>query len=613
MTCLLNDAGIAIGLTSLPFRQEIEFYTEEFEQSLFRKYKKAVLDNFSSDVRNTFDAEFQDCFYKPIPYYLFGSFDLAVITLVDDFEMMARTFRPFDPMLSSRKGKGYRENFFYKVITGPTPQFREDDSIVRVAQRTFLKDERAPLLVMSLLKLNNALLLGAGTEFLRGVVRFIKAAAKRHETQNPSLQVVLLESYTSNEITLLVFTDSYSSAAELITSIREIRVLDLSKPDGEVFTREAALDLIKDCLITALSPANPEEKILHAPVFADTETYFGFDFRMLYPEQRALLNLINSNDLLDMFCQWSIKPGHLRHSIDELVKEYRDDVSGCIGRGDIIEQTQGLSTKQVIERLLNSIQNEELPRHATRRQTMPKLTERVVAALPHDGNVAIEYDGPDLRPLAFSVSEITEIQDHLRAVWTPKILTGKLLNTFTNFNDGILDPALYGYFIELLPFMELIQNTVAYWHERTGQTSLGTICQTVEKLTDNFERAYRNRFYNSYRMGDVTDFNLDFKGGIQQLLTSFDAAYKAICSLLGRPESFVYVAGSPGVYSTRYEVRLNYYHVFQPEIFGCIANHEAANFYLTRLDPSNIPSFAREGGLMNGSGDLTGGEKDSSY
>lgn len=242
---------------------------------------------------------------------------------------------------------------------------------------------------------------------------------------------------------------------------------------------------------------------------------------------------------------------------------------------------------------------------------MPKLAERVVAALPHDDNIGTEYDGPDLRPLAFSIPEITEIQDHLRAVWTPKILTGKLLNAFTNFNDGILDPALYGYFIELLPFMELIQNTVAYWHQRPGQTSLGTICQTLEKLTDNFERAYRNRFYNSYRMGDVTDFNLDFKGGIQQLLTSFDAAYKAICSLLGRPESFVYVAGSPGVYSTRYEVRLNYYHVFQPEIFGCIANHEAANFYLTRLDPSDIPSFAREGGLMNGSGHLNDDKKDS--
>jgi hypothetical protein len=140
--------------------------------------------------------------------------------------------------------------------------------------------------------------------------------------------------------------------------------------------------------------------------------------------------------------------------------------------------------------------------------------------------------------------------------------------------------------------MELIQKTVVDWQAPANKTSLGLICATLEKVTDNFERAYRNRFYNSYRMGDITDFNLDFKGGIQQLISSFDAAYKAICSELGRPESFVYVAGSPGVYSTRYEVRLNFYHVFQPEIFACIANHEAANFYFTRFNGRSVPWFA---------------------
>src|SRR6185503_14269265 len=218
MNCLLGDAGIAIGLTSLPFRQELEFYTNEIAGSLFPHYRDAVRNNFSQARDTPSYFEFEKYFYKPVPYYLFGSFDMAVLAVVDDFEMMARTFRAFDPMLSSAETKPYRENFFYKVITGPTPQFKSDDSIVRIAERTFLTDDRPPLFAMSLLKLNNVLLLGGGTEFLRTVVRFIHATAKRQNENSKNMRWILLESYAANEITLLVFTNCYSAAAQLITT-----------------------------------------------------------------------------------------------------------------------------------------------------------------------------------------------------------------------------------------------------------------------------------------------------------------------------------------------------------------------------------------------------------
>lgn len=596
MSCLLGDAGIAIGLTSLPFRHERGFY-KNLAESLFPNYKKAVRDNFSPSLANSaYDSEFDDFFYKPAPYYLFGSFDLAVISLVDDFEMMARTFRPFDPMLPSPEENPRRQNFVYKVITGPTPQFRTTDSLVRLAQRTFLSEERPPLFAMSLLKLNNEVLLGTGAEFLRMVVRFVQSKAKHQRALTPNMQWLLLESYSANEITLLVFADNYASAAQLITSIRETRVQDLL--DAELGESHRPAELMERCLLNDLATLqNRKQDVSVATLFADTESYFGFDFRLLNPEKRSsILDAIDPNDSLDLFCQWSVRPGHLHHSIQELVETKKADVSTCIGRGDLLEQVRSGRTRNVIEEVLLSLDDKSLPRHARRRQTIPALDREVISASAGI-NSGAEYEEPDLSGLAFSVNEITEIQDALRAIWAPKILTGKVLNAFTNFNDGILDPALYGYFVELLPLMELIQQTVSRWHAPPDNANLTVVCKTLEKIIDNFERGYRNRFYNSYRMGDISDFNLDFKGGVQQLLTSFDAAYKAICSVLGKPESFVYVAGSPGVYSTRYEVRLNYYHVFQPEIFGCIANHEAANSYLVRPEFQEMPWFARAGGL----------------
>jgi len=593
MNCLLGDAGIAIGLTSLPFRQETKFYQNELHDSLFPNYKRAVLENFSAnDTGSGFASEFRESFYKPVPYYLFGSFDLAVLTLVDDFEMMARTFRAFDPMLSSAQNKSYPENFFYKVITGPTPQFKRDDSIVKLAAQTFLKEDRLPLFAMSLLKLNNALLLGAGTELLRLVIRFINAIAKRQAAANGKVQAILLESYSANEITLLVFTSSYSAAAKLITFIREARLRDLLEAGSSVLRADESPVYLQHCLLTELITGQGKDiDVLNASLFIDTESYFGFDFRLLDPAQRALLERIDSNDTMDLFCQWSVRPGHLGSSIEELGQRNQSEVATCVGRGDLFEQARNLTTRQMIQQVLASLDAESLPRHAKRRQTMPAMAGGVVQSLTLERTNG-EYVEADLSLMSFTVEEITAIQDRLRAVWAPKILTAKVLNAFTNYNDGILDPALYGYFVELLPLMKLIQQTVFDWYEAPQKVDLGLVCATLEKVTDNFERAYRNRFYNSYRMGDITDFNLDFKGGIQQLITSFDAAYKAICSELGRPESFVYVAGSPGVYSTRYEVRLNYYHVFQPEIFASIVNHEAANFYFTRFVGQPLPPFA---------------------
>jgi hypothetical protein len=596
MNCLLGDAGIAIGLMSLPFRQERKFYDQEIKNALFPNYKNAVLKNFAPDLTGSLKAEFEKHFYEPVPYYLFGSFDLAVLTLVDDFEMTSRTFRPFDPALSTEKGKKYRENFFHKVITGPTPRFNPTDSIVSIAQQTFLGDNRPPLFAMSLLKLNNALLLGTGTEFLRLVVRFIHATAKQQKAENPNMKVILLESYASHEITVLTFTDNYSAVSRLIRKVRESRVSDLEGSGSGAPERDDVRSILRNCLLPDL-PMNGTkgQDISSAPLFTDTESYFGFDFDLLDPAKQSLLEKIDPTDALDLYCQWYVKPGHLQATFDEIEQHSEGDVSGCVGRGDLYEHTKGLTTRRAIEQVVSSVIKDS-PKYARRRQTTPAVSpfqRRIPSGKKQD------YAEPDLSGMRFTVEEIKEIQNHLRAVWTPKILTGKILNAFTNFNDGILDPGLYGYFIELLPLMESIQQMVATWHEASEQTDLSLICKTLEKLTDNFERAYRNRFYNSYRMGDITDFNLEFKGGIQQSLSSFDAAYKAICSVLGRKESFAYVAGSPGVYSTRHEVRLNYYHVFQPEIFGSIANHEAANFYLTRFSPADVPPFARTGSLAD--------------
>ena len=138
MECLLDDAGIFIGLITLPIQHEMTFYKNEIEEGIFGTYKKAVRGNFEKIKDKRFLKEYDECFYLPKPYYLFGRYDMAILSLIDDFEFCSRTFHSFDPMTSSAGKKPYLENFKHQVITGPTPKFSEKESVVDMARQTFL-------------------------------------------------------------------------------------------------------------------------------------------------------------------------------------------------------------------------------------------------------------------------------------------------------------------------------------------------------------------------------------------------------------------------------------------------------------------------------------------
>ena len=62
----------------------------------------------------------------------------------------------------------------------------------------------------------------------------------------------------------------------------------------------------------------------------------------------------------------------------------------------------------------------------------------------------------------------------------------------------------------------------------------------------NFEQAYYNRFHHNSRILNIADLNLEYNGGIQQLISAYDTAYKTILKKLISNEAYdncVYVSG----------------------------------------------------------------------
>ena len=590
---------------SSPFQNEFRFFEDQIRRGVFANYKNAVFDNFPErwQKRSSFDA-----FYEPTGYYMFGRFDLAILALVDDFEFSCRTFHHFDPMMttptrrrSSTDGQPYFESFAHKVITGPTPKFKPTDSIVRLARSTFLGKDQRPLFAISLLKLSNAFLIGGGVEFFRLMNKFIRRLFKK-ELGGGNTRIIILESYSWHESTVLFFGDSFEKIATFITLLTESTLGELHALLEPQETREfdRVETLMSELVRTSDAKPRPDQNDMH--VFANAETSFGVSLplykELIEGKSGEQSNKLAAHDRLSLFSRWFIKPGHLMDTATLLAGHPPKHVELVIGKGDLLQPTEAVrelpaaerNAAEILSRVFQSFNVGELQKHVMHRYTIPSV--RIDTKKLHGvGSGHLYFLTRTLADWKVEMKTIQLTHQKLKTLGTPKILTARVLNVFSNFNEGLLDRNLFGYFLELLPFIEaMIDQIDSLWKKRNAVENSWAFFQQLALHTSAFEKAYANRFHNSSSMGDITDFSIDFKGGAQQLVTCFDAAYKSLCSSLGNKASFAYVTGTPGVNATPYAVRLNYFHIYQPEIFIAIATHEAGHAMFYDCD-GDLPEF----------------------
>lgn len=590
---LMDNTALFMGLVSLPFGHEIEFYEEEFEKGIFKNYKESVKKHFSSSSfpLELSESNFEKYLYTPAAYYLFGSFDMAVFSLIDDFEFICRQFYPFNPMSSKKNGE-YLKNFKYQVVSGLYPNFNESiDGLKERATKTFLSKEKPPLIGICSLKLNNSLLIGSGMELMKNVMYFINYTTDQFLKTNNfnNTQIITLISYSWHEIFILVFSDSYKKICQLILNIREKKLKDIEEVNIPDFNSSAFF--IKNHSLNAnlIDLSDSEElDINQTHLFENTTSVFGLDFEIFkqFKEKgkvdSKIVEKIPDEDI-EIFTRWFTRPGHLQDAVNLIHGENPDIVSICIGRGDITYPFYKVKEKQqnaaeYISDMINTVQKQNINKHITQSYSIFNipLKKSEISLQSVDKNHF--YFLENIPKLQYDVDEVERIQQRLQELGTPKVLKAKIMNIISNYNDGILDTILYGYFFELSGMIKTLIKHIDEIFDTDPYKNLTEQNKFLELITNDFEKAYLNRFHQSYRMSEITDHTLDYKGGIHQLASCFDATFKTICSIYGNKNSFAYISSAPYVLTNQFSIRLNYFHIFQPEIFVAIASHEVANF-----------------------------------
>lgn len=570
-----DNCSLFVGFTTAPIgecenlKKEIRAIFTEYSEKL--KKETNVDDNHNSNPLGEL--------YQPKFYALFGEFDLAIISLIDNFDLGNRKFHPYSLQEQIDEYSSQRAiNFNYKIITGPAPTtLKGERSLIEKASETFLcKESSKALISITSLKLNNSLLIGSGVRF----TTIVEKALIHIINERKGVDFLLVETFSWHELTLILFSDSYDFITEIIAEIREFSLLDIYK----ITKDDDCYNYILQHSLVACSTFHPENQIKDAHVFTSTFSNFGYDIDLDLEKKD-----IGPNNNFYVSTIWHVKPGHLRQSINAIAEvtshskaELEESVRLVVGQGDYIypELTKKGGLKEQIE-LINflgkSTAVEKIKKHIKRTVSIPQIKcfpKNFLQAEPDDH----PYFHDQLSNYAFSLKSINSIRIHLKRSLVSKIMQEKVINMYVNFNDGIQDTNLYIYFIELRPFLKNVkQRIVTFIDEDITVYDITTILDGFVKA---FDIAYGNRFHQSYRMGAVTDFNMEFNGGIHQLISSLDMAYKFICKQLGDQDlmSFISIGGLTDIESSYHNMRLNYFHVFQPSIFLVPVVKEASNF-----------------------------------
>lgn len=628
----IDDCGVFIGLSSmpLPFTKGKEFYETKIREGIFSRYRRTVLEYAFS--KNNDDPSYLEAFdryfYQTQAYYLFGSYELAILALVDDFKLGNKTFHPYSYLPEGLVEESSTDNdlfeaFTFHTMTGISAIGNTEDvpyissSLIDRAEETFLRPQTAssrfPFIGICALKINNALLVGDRNMAVYLMAKKVEYLLATQTQAGIDFDFILLRTTAWNEFTLLIFADSYDLMTKLILAIRELQFKDLATSGKEDVARMQQLRerCLLHNLIAKWQPGD-EQLVDEAHLFVHTHSTFGFDLALFdylseenatYPSQFIPIK----DDQFQLNIRFDVKPGHLKAFLDKL-EEGGAEAKISIGAGDFIYPSLDGDIGMVYRDLLKQERINQLSQHIRRIHAAPdlKLDLQQIKGSALDEHFFYTHR---LSKFAFTFTEIKAIRSNLIQCRIAKAVREKVITMFVNFNHQIQDPILFNYFIELRPFLVDVLAGLKHFSSRQ-ELSVEHITQQLKEWTYYFERAYNNRFNLSYQAHNLQTLHLDFNVGVQQLVSLFDGVAKIQAAAIQLPvqkgptlvitsASEIHFSGSSNIL----EVGLN--HLTQPSLFLSMATHVITGDFLLRTEglPGRFKEFHQQTDRLLGMGD----------
>lgn len=588
MTTTYNKANL-ISFCSIPFTDQEKFAKEDLKEKLFKTYKDGLLDISGED------GALYEGLYDTEMYYLWGKYDLCILSSVDDWEFATRFVRP---TASNSKSHGEMQNFDYKVVLGINPNKVCSDSLLPL-----------PYIAITQLKLNSAFLIGNGLKFIERVRKAIhQHIVNLKATRGIEIEFTILESFSYHELLIVSKCNSINFLRDIVVTLRNTKFADLMNKD-DVETQK----LFDDSLFKFLANKNgrePKCADVHNHIFESTLTNFGIHFNLFDKESnyQSCVAPPLPDEKVTFFSKWNIKPGHsqkVMKIIDGIDPEMctENKAYGIGGKGDLmlIKEVQIDKGKPMFEfpelyfkkSKKKSEEDEELRNHL--RETFTMLGFDLAKNPDLDDYSSKQHLDVHSYLDGYTFKESATLKSYLKALWIPKALSEKVIRIVANYNNAVLDPDMYVFYIELRPFINYgIFESVKLYYQNKGKRDYQTykLIDRLESVCENLEIGFHNRFYQSYWTSEIPEVNTDYSGGIHNLISAYDSCYKALNNIfrinVNKDISFLNVRSDSRIKSSYDTLRMNFLYLIQPYIFSSIATHEALNYSIEKFCDSEF-------------------------
>ncbi len=568
----IGSYAISTLLTSLPYGKETKFVEGMIEgYKTFQKergYDKAEHDS------------------GPRPYFLFGTYDIAFLYFGNDLELSNKVLPGFFEKVEEKDNPFYYD---YNISTGISIG-NNDEALLDFWNSTQDK-HNWPFIGITKLKINTLALIGNGQYLLEEIKEKIESIIDEYGKKklDKKIKGVVLGNFGFSEMTLIILSDSMKLMSQVVEELRHLSSSGLGSSIYENSLLKGAKDVLAKDNSDSTSQTNDKDNITNH-VFLKTVTVFGFNFEFFKNEVENDY-LKRETPLFTIFFQ--IKPGHIANVVDEnthsniiFVEDFQNSFS--IGKDDILVRKK-MPVNQYIKNiyLLTQKSSSHIVGISTSLDFQDNEFQKIRKS-PFDINN--HFSTNEILD-KFSIKDIEIILQKLSALGVSRIVIQQLKNVFSLYLRSIGDYLFFSLFIELDGFINSIVDTVDFYYSikmENVQIDVAFIEDLFKRYIELFEMAFRNRYFQSLPTMELSDNNLFYNGGVQQILSAYDSIYKALFLIYTNPKKRHYkeiavIGGANDTHSFEKALKINFNHLLQPSSLICIIGHEVGQWFLNRL------------------------------
>jgi hypothetical protein len=511
---------------------------------------------------------------------VFGPWDLATIGLIDDWEFCTRTFHAWDPHQGTSKVTSFSHQGLLAAEIEGGGVFNAEAVMKKVLAR-----DRPPLVGIFEFQIGGFIQPAWGVEGRRLALMAVKKVLE--EKTEKRLHAIVAEGWGWSDVVVICFGSSYLDIMSTFFSLSELTIgnaLELTGWDGKVDIESRTP--LKD-ISEALKKRGEACSFNANHIFSLAVDRLGFDLEAFRRDLTgSVIDRISADD--DFLIPYSVlapRCGHLKAAENAVTEAIGNRTFMSLSSGgerlrvQYCELGNRTSSREFVSGLIGLHFSENLHRHVRRIRTRVTLDmkrlEPIKGLEPKDVPDSHVYLSPWKEQLLISMDRFRALDEACRKLGVAKALTERLSRALSNYNCDVEDISVFTNFLELRPALFRLCGTLGDWSADPDRApSHSYIQEILQTWAAGYEQAQRNRVYGSYRMRQITDWNPEYRRGIQQLVKALDGLYKVSCEIMGVPAGFSSVGGTVAVKASQMFLHVNPLFAFQPESVCAVKDHE---------------------------------------